>query len=54
MVHVNDHPIQDEPNAPFGGMKDSRLGRYSGEWVVDKLVEPKWISVQKSREYDLF
>jgi aldehyde dehydrogenase (NAD+) len=55
MVHVNDHPIQDEPNAPFGGMKDSGLGRYNGEWVVDKLVEPKWISVQnESREYDLF
>jgi len=55
MVHVNDHPIQDEPNAPFGGMKESGLGRYNGEWVVDKLVEPKWISVQnEKREYDLF
>ncbi|WP_336328261.1 aldehyde dehydrogenase family protein [Halovenus sp. HT40] len=54
MVHVNDHPIQDEPNAPFGGMKSSGLGRYNGEWVVDKLVEPKWISVQhEDREYDL-
>jgi len=54
MVHVNDHPIQDEPNAPFGGMKSSGLGRYNGEWVVEKLVEPKWISVQhEDREYDL-
>ena len=54
MVHVNDHPIQDEPNAPFGGMKSSGLGRYNGEWVVEKLVETKWISVQhEEREYDL-
>ena len=54
MVHVNDHPIQDEPNAPFGGMKDSGMGRFNGEWVVEKLVEPKWISVQhEERDYDL-
>lgn len=54
MVHVNDHPIQDEPNAPFGGVKESGLGRYNGEWVMEKLLEPKWISVQhEKREYDL-
>ena len=53
MVHVNDHPIQDEPNAPFGGVKQSGLGRYNGEWIVDELVEPKWISVQhEPRDYD--
>ncbi|MEF8887765.1 MAG: aldehyde dehydrogenase family protein [Haloarculaceae archaeon] len=54
MVHVNDHPIQDEPNAPFGGVKESGLGRYNGEWVMDEMVEPKWISVQhEDRDYDL-
>ena len=54
MVHINDHPIQDEPNAPFGGVKESGLGRYNGEWVVDEMVEPKWISVQhEDRDYEL-
>ncbi|GAB3683479.1 aldehyde dehydrogenase family protein [Salinarchaeum chitinilyticum] len=54
MVHINDHPIQDEPNAPFGGMKQSGLGRYNGEWIVDELLETKWISVQhEERDYDL-
>ena len=54
MVHVNDHPIQDEPNAPFGGTKSSGLGRYNGKWIRDELTEPKWISVQaEKREYDL-
>jgi len=53
MVHVNDHPIQDEPNAPFGGMKQSGLGRYNGEWVKDELLETKWISIQHTeRDYD--
>ncbi|MUV48985.1 aldehyde dehydrogenase family protein [Haloarcula sp. CBA1122] len=54
MVHVNDHPIQDEPNAPFGGMKNSGLGRYNGEWIMDELTETKWISVQhEERDYQL-
>jgi aldehyde dehydrogenase (NAD+) len=54
MVHVNDHPIQEEPNAPFGGVKNSGLGRYNGEWIRDELTEPKWISVQtEDRDYDL-
>jgi aldehyde dehydrogenase (NAD+) len=54
MVHINDHPIQDEPNAPFGGVKHSGLGRYNGEWVKDKLLETKWVSVQHSdRDYEL-
>jgi aldehyde dehydrogenase (NAD+) len=54
MVHVNDHPIQDEPNAPFGGMKLSGLGRYNGEWIEDELLETKWVSVQhEERHYDL-
>jgi aldehyde dehydrogenase (NAD+) len=54
MVHVNDHPIQDEPNVPFGGLKQSGLGRYNGEWVRDELLEEKWISVQhEEREYGL-
>jgi len=54
MVHVNDHPIYDDPKAPFGGMKQSGLGRYNGEWVMDELLETKWISVQhEERDYDL-
>lgn len=53
MVHVNDHPIQEEPWTPFGGMKESGVGRYHGEWIRDELLEPKWISTQhEPREYD--
>jgi aldehyde dehydrogenase (NAD+) len=53
MVHVNDHPIQEEPNAPFGGMKESGLGRYHGHWIRDELLEVKWISTQhEPREFD--
>ncbi|QSW98920.1 aldehyde dehydrogenase family protein [Haloterrigena alkaliphila] len=55
MVHINDQPINEDHNAPFGGVKDSGLGRYHGEWIVRELTEPKWISVQnEDRDYIVF
>jgi aldehyde dehydrogenase (NAD+) len=55
MVHVNDQPINEEQNAPFGGVKDSGLGRYHAEWITRELTEPKWISVQHDeRDYMVF
>ncbi|MFB6166349.1 MAG: aldehyde dehydrogenase family protein [Haloarculaceae archaeon] len=47
MVHVNDQPINEEPNVPFGGMKASGIGRFHGDAIVDELTELKWISVQR-------
>jgi len=55
MVHINDQPINEDHNAPFGGVKQSGLGRYHGEWIVRELTEPKWISVQgEERDYFVF
>ena len=54
MVHINDQPINDDPHMPFGGVKDSGLGRYNGEHIMDELTETKWISIQhEPREYSL-
>ena len=30
IVHVNDQPVGDEPQMPFGGVKDSGFGRFGG------------------------
>ena len=30
IVHVNDQPVADEPQMPFGGVKDSGFGRFGG------------------------
>jgi aldehyde dehydrogenase (NAD+) len=49
MVHINDQPINEEPNVPFGGMKASGIGRFHGDAIADELTETKWISVQREQ-----
>ncbi len=46
MTHVNDSPVNDLPNCPFGGEKNSGLGRYNGQWSIEEFTTPHWISVQ--------
>ncbi len=46
IVHVNDQPVADEPQMPFGGVKDSGFGRFGGSAVVDEFTELRWITVQ--------
>jgi len=52
MAHVNDMPVNDEANAPFGGEKNSGIGRFNGDWAIDEFTTEQWITVQASpREY---
>lgn len=46
MTHVNDMSTNDYPNTPFGGEKNSGLGRFGGQWVVDEMTRTHWVSVQ--------
>lgn len=46
MIHINDQSVNDEPHVVFGGEKASGVGRFNGEWVIDKFTTDKWISVQ--------
>lgn len=46
MTHVNDMPVNDEPNAPFGGEKSSSLGRFNGDWAIEEFTTDHWIAVQ--------
>ena len=49
MTHVNDSPVQDEPHLPFGGEKNSGLGRCGGQWIMDEFTSTHWVSVQHTR-----
>jgi acyl-CoA reductase-like NAD-dependent aldehyde dehydrogenase len=46
IVHVNDQTVADEPQMPFGGVKDSGFGRFGGTAVVGEFTEMHWITVQ--------
>ncbi|MFJ5261011.1 aldehyde dehydrogenase family protein [Streptomyces sp. NPDC088387] len=49
MFHVNDGTVHDEPLVPFGGEKNSGVGRLNGETMVEAFTTLKWISVQHGR-----
>ena len=44
--HVNDQTVGDEPQMPFGGVKDSGWGRFGGTAAVHEFTELRWITVQ--------
>jgi acyl-CoA reductase-like NAD-dependent aldehyde dehydrogenase len=46
IVHVNDQPVHDEPQMPFGGVKDSGWGRFGGAAATEEFTELKWVTVQ--------
>ena len=46
IVHVNDQTVADEPQMPFGGVKDSGYGRFGGRAAIDEFTELRWITVQ--------
>jgi acyl-CoA reductase-like NAD-dependent aldehyde dehydrogenase len=45
IVHINDQTVADEPQMPFGGVKDSGFGRFGGGAVMDEFTELRWITV---------
>ncbi|WP_227935263.1 aldehyde dehydrogenase family protein [Alkalihalobacillus deserti] len=47
MIHINDQTVNNEPMVPFGGEKDSGIGRHGGEWSVEEFTTVKWISLQE-------
>ncbi len=55
MIHINDQPVNDEPNAPFGGEKGSGIGRFNGKFVLEEFTRLQWVTVQhEPRDYSPF
>lgn len=48
MVHINDLTVNDEPHVMFGGMKNSGLGRFNGDWAIEEFTDDRWIGVKRS------
>jgi aldehyde dehydrogenase (NAD+) len=52
MTHINDATVDDNPNSPFGGEKNSGLGRFGGEWVMQEFTTDHWVTSQlEPRQY---
>ncbi len=52
IVHINDQTVHDEPQVPFGGMKESGYGRFGGRAALEEFTELRWISLQRTaRQY---
>lgn len=47
MAHINDTTIYDEPTIPFGGVKNSGMGRHGGRWSVETFTETRWLTVER-------
>jgi acyl-CoA reductase-like NAD-dependent aldehyde dehydrogenase len=49
-VHINGATVQNEPQAPYGGMKQSGYGRFDGRAVIDQFTEVKWVTIEQSNQ----
>jgi len=49
MAHVNDQPVNDVPGNPFGGEKNSGIGRFNGEWAIQAFTTDQWVTIQRER-----
>jgi len=51
IVHVNDQPVGDEPQMPFGGVKDSGWGRFGSTAAINEFTDLHWITVGRPHPY---
>ncbi|UCD77577.1 MAG: aldehyde dehydrogenase family protein [Desulfobacterales bacterium] len=47
MAHVNDSSVNDEPHVPFGGVKNSGVGRHGGRASVETFTELRWLTLER-------
>jgi acyl-CoA reductase-like NAD-dependent aldehyde dehydrogenase len=47
IVHVNDQTVHDEPQMPFGGVKDTGWGRFGIGVAAEEFTELQWISARE-------
>jgi acyl-CoA reductase-like NAD-dependent aldehyde dehydrogenase len=48
ICHVNGATVHDEPQMPFGGVKDSGWGRFGGKAALEEFTELRWITIRRT------
>ncbi len=52
MAHVNCSSVNDEPHVPFGGVKNSGVGRHGGKASIETFTESRWLTLERGgRQY---
>lgn len=46
ICHINGPTVHDEAQMPFGGVKDSGIGRFGGKAGIDAFTELRWMTMQ--------
>ncbi|WP_026449235.1 aldehyde dehydrogenase family protein [Actinopolyspora mortivallis] len=47
IFHINDQSVGDQPQAPFGGMKDSGFGHFGGRNGVEAFTDTRWVTFRE-------
>lgn len=47
MTHVNEMPVHDESHVPFGGERNSGLGRFNGDWAIAEFTTDHSIGIKR-------
>ena len=45
-------PVNDESHVPFGGIKNSGLGRHGGQAAVDTFTELRWHTLERGGRHN--
>ena len=51
ICHINGPTVSDEPQMPFGGVKQSGIGRFGGRAGIDEFTELRWITIQTGHRH---
>jgi acyl-CoA reductase-like NAD-dependent aldehyde dehydrogenase len=50
MCHINGSSVQDEAQAPFGGVKSSGYGRFGGKFSIAEFTDLRWITIEDPQQ----
>ena len=48
ICHINGATVHDEPQMPFGGVKDSGWGRFGGKAGLEEFTELRWVTIRRT------
>ena len=51
ICHINGPTVHDEPQMPFGGVKNSGYGRFGGTAAINEFTDLRWITIEDPKQH---